>query len=151
MADRREQILARLEAIFGTISGVAKTGRNVEDVTGKSRPAIIMHDASESSTDLSERPPGQNGRVVPKDYMILSPQIAILLGDRAEVVGTRVSAMRSALVKAIWTDSQLASFLGNKGDIRYTGCGLETQPGETREARLLVNFEFTYFLDCAEL
>jgi len=147
MVDRREQILQRLGVIFSEVPGINKIARNAQDITGRSEPAIVMHDASESSSDLSNRPP----HFTPKDQMVLSPQIFILLGDRSTIVGTRVSDFRNSLVKLIWTDSQLRDLCGHNGDIRYMGCALNTETGETREARLEVNFEFTYMLDCAEL
>jgi hypothetical protein len=146
MRDVREQILSRLMTIFEEVPGILTAARNREDVSGKARPAIIMHDAAEDTSDLSNRP-----RRVTKDEMVLSPQIYILLGDKADVVGSKVSEFRNWLVNLVWTDSILKDLTGGNGDIRYTGCGLDTTTGETREARLEVRFEFTYVLDAAEL
>jgi hypothetical protein len=147
--DRREEILARLEDIFPTITGVMKTGRNVEDVSGgiNYRPAIIMHDAAEEAVEWSNRPLG-----TVKELMALKPMILILWGDRTKIVATRVNELRRELIKQIWTDSILREIIGHKPcDIKYTGCGLDTFSGETREARMQLGFDFIYLLDTNEL
>lgn len=148
--DRREEILNRLMAIYDGIPGIVKTGRNVEDVSGKDRPAIIMHDAVEEAADMQNRPIGAK-----KDFMKLNPQIVLILGNRAQIVGSQISEFRKLLIKLIWEDTILRELVGiprnKESDIRYHGCTLETTTGETREARLEVRFEFTYLLDVAEL
>lgn len=151
MIDRREAILARLMEIFSEVPGIKTAARNREDVSGgkSTRPAIIMHDGAESTSGLNNRPLRS-----PHDMMVLTPQIFILLGDRSSVVGTDVSQYRSTLIPIIYGDSILRNLIGGgrgAGDIHYTGCGLDTTTGETREARLEVNFEFTYTLDINEL
>jgi hypothetical protein len=55
------------------------------------------------------------------------------------------------LLPLIWTDGILKNLVGNNGDIKYTGGGLDTSTGETREAVLEVRFEFHYMLDMQEL
>lgn len=148
--DRREEILARLEVIFTEIPGIVKVGRNVDDVSGRARPAIIMHDAGEENADIGNRPNGAQ-----KDFLSLSPQIYILLGNRSDIVGSQISQYRNYLVKRVWRDAVLRDLVGigrnKESDILYHGCGLETTAGETREARLEVRFVFTYLLDLAEL
>ncbi len=152
MIDRREQILSRLMDIFQTIPGISKVYRNREDVTGRAGPTIILHDANEETADIGGRP---QGAVVTKDYINLNPQIYILLGDKSEIVGSRVSELRRLLIVAIWSDSQLQEITGvhrnKESEIRYHGCGLDTATGEAREARLEVRFTFTYLLDVKEL
>ncbi len=127
-----------------------KIGRNVEDVSGGqgSRPAIIMHDAAEEAFEMSGRPKGAR-----KELVSLKPQIFILWGDRANLVATRVNEIRRTLIKLIWTDETLAGLCGNSkdADIRYSGCGLDTFSGETREAKMQINFDFIYLLDTNEL
>lgn len=149
MIDRREAILAQLMAIFAAVPGILRVGRNMEDVSAAYRPAIVMHDAAESSEQLSGRP-----RQSPKDLMVLSPQIYLLLGARQSVVGSEVSALRALIIPAIYNDLTLLDLIGARrgnGDIHYTGCGLDTTPGENREARLELSFDFTYVLDIREL
>ena len=150
MRDRREEILARLETIIAEVPGVVKTARNIEDVSGgiASRPAIILHDTVEEPSIESRRPRGAT-----KELMILKPQIFILWGDRASLVATKVNEVRRSLVNLIWTDSILKDIVGSStdADILYRGCGLDTFSGETREAKMLVNFEFIYLLDAKEL
>lgn len=148
--DRREEILSRLMTIFEEMPGILRVYRNVEDVSAKERPAILMHDASEETSDIGSRP---NGAM--KDFFKLSPQIYIILGNRATVVGSQISEFRNSLVKRVWSDTILRDLVGigrnRESDIRYHGCGLDTTTGETREARLQAMFEFTYLLDLNEL
>lgn len=146
MRDVRELILSRLDTILEEVPGVVKATRNREFVSGKSRPAIILHDAGEDTSDLSNRP-----RRATKEEMVLSPQIDILLGDKSDVVGSKVSEIRNWVIYLVWTDSILKDLTGGNGDVHYTGCALDTATGETREARLSIRFEFTYILDAAEL
>lgn len=149
MIDRHEAILARLMEIFVTVPGVKKVARNVEDFSAADRPAIVMHDAAESDAALNNRPAkARNG------MMVLSPQIFILLGARALVVGSKISELRMAVLPRILNDDQLQELTGGRagnGDIHYTGCGLDTTAGENREARLEMSFEFTYPLLMSEL
>lgn len=146
MIDRREEILARLRIIIEDVPGVREVARNREDISAARRPAIILHDAAESSSGLNARP-----RFAPNDMIVLTPQIFILLGERTEVVGSKISEFRDPLIKLIYTDAILKDLVSSQGDIHYTGCGLDTTQGENREARLEVSFEFTYPLKMAEL
>lgn len=150
MLDRREQILARLRVIIEEVPGIRSAGRNRDDVQGRSRPAILMHDAAEDTAALSNRPSGRNTKNT-KDLMTLSPQLYVMLGATADLVGGLISDFRRQLIPLVWTDAQLWDLVGGNGDIRYLGCGLDTTTGESREARLEVKFEFTYMLDCKEL
>jgi hypothetical protein len=148
--DRREEILARLEAIIAVVPGAIKTARNVEDVSGGAayRPAIILHDATEEPLEMPNRPRGAT-----KNLVILKPQIFILWGDKARLVATKVNEVRRSLINLVWTDSILREIIGSSrdADIKYGGCGLDTYTGESREAKMLVNFDFIYLLDAEEL
>jgi len=147
--DRREEILARLRMILETVPGIKKAARNLEEISGSDRPAIVMHDAAESDAGLANRLPKSKN-----DMMVLSPQIYILLGARALVVGSKISELRMAVLPVILKDEQLQELTGGSrgnGDIHYTGCGLDTTSGENREARLELSFEFTYPLLMTEL
>lgn len=147
MIDRREQILARIRVIFDSVPGVSSASRNREDVSGGARPALFLNDQDEEEVDLGRRP----GRRNTKTMMSLAPQILLLLGARSDVVGTSVSQFRASVISLIWKDDTLWDLVGQNGDIRYTGCVLDTTAGGTREAQLEVKFEFTYVLDANEL
>ena len=147
--DRRELILVRLLVILQGIPGVTLGARNRGSVSGKAQPALVMHDAVEEATEISYSREGVHYAY--KALMRLSPQIYILLGNPSDVIGSDVSAMRQLLVPAIWTDPTLRGYCGSNGDVRYIGCGLTTETGETREARLDVKFEFIYVLSASEL
>lgn len=147
MIDRREEILDRLRVIGSEVPGILDSIRNTETISGTARPVVVVHDASEDTSGLAQR----NARFFPKDLIQMTPQTFILLGARRLIVGTKVNELRRQFIQLVWTDSQLKALCGTNGDIRYTGCGLDTSEGETREARLQLNFEFTYVLDVREL
>lgn len=152
MIDRREEILSRLLEIISDVPGVVSAVRNREAVSGDKRPAVIMHDAAEESAGLENRPRGNT-----KDIIVLSPQIYILMGAPATDIGTLINGMRRILIPLILADATLRDLCATPvganrgGDIRYSGCGLDTTTGETREARLELKFEFDYVFDLAEL
>ena len=150
MRDRREDILSRLETIFTEVPGVLRSARNIEDVSGGAayRPAIIMHDAAEERVMESRRPRGAT-----KELMSLKPQIFVLWGDRAKLVATKVNEIRRDVIRLIWTDSIIRGIIGTStdADILYTGCGLDTFSGETREAKMQISFDFIYLLDVNDL
>jgi hypothetical protein len=148
--DRREEILVQLEAIIALVPDVVKTARNIDDVSGgaASRPAIILHDGTEEPHIESKRPRGNT-----KELMVLRPQIYILWGDKSKLVATKVNEIRRELINRIWLNVDLRKLLGSQqdSDLHYVGCALDTFTGESREAKMLINFEFVYVLDATEL
>lgn len=150
MRDRREEILDRLEFLISQVPGVMKWGRNIEDVSGgiNYRPAIILHDGTEEGLEWANKPRGSIA-----ELMSLKPEIIILWGDKAALVATKVNELRRNLIHLIWTDSELRGMLGASQDcdIHLSGSGLETYQGESREARMLISFEFIYLLAAKEL
>lgn len=152
MVDVREQILARLEVIIDGLDGVVKSGRNRPDVSGKARPALILHDGDEQ--------PGGDDQAGPRNatitFMEMAPRIEILAEAASQDVGTTVNVIRAALLKAVFNDAALLELIGaadrrGNGEIRYDGCALELDSGEAREARMEISLRITYVFRIGDL
>jgi hypothetical protein len=159
MQDVREQILVRLRAIIAAVpgvyvspSGAAMAGRNLGDITGAARPAIILHDGYEERTDTTERGPRKSAQ----QMMVLRPHVEILLGARTEQVGPQASQLRAALLNLMFDDAELDLLTAGptgrgNGTMWYEGLELTTAPGESREARLVISFGLSYAFKMGDL
>lgn len=147
MADKREQILTRLVEICEGIQYVVKVGRNVSDVPGKARPAILVHDGAES---VNLEPPMQPRIGI--QIMDLNPHITILVNaTAADQMGPLLNQFRRVLLRDIVGDETLAD-LSQDGNVRYDGN--EMVPPETsdqREGRMELDFTIRYVLRAADL
>lgn len=152
--DRREQILARCEVLIDTVPGIAITGRNRGDVTGKRRPAIILHDGPEDVVEQDAAGDGgaRNSLV---QRMRMEPQFQIKLQASAEQIGPTANALRVELLKVLFSDDELLDLVGaansRSSRIQYLGGGLTTEEGEQREGTLDVNMALTYVFRLADL
>jgi hypothetical protein len=148
--DRREAILARLRVLIGTIPGVVKAVRNGDELSGRARPAVFMHDAVEARVDTGEGGPPDSGA----QLMRLSPQVALLMGEPTEAIGPAISEFRRRLVVAVLGDAELRSLTGipaRKTAIRFDSCAVTTEAGETREGRADLVFEIDYDFKLSDL
>jgi hypothetical protein len=150
MADTREQILTQIVAILTTISG-DRTGRNDDDLTGKPAVATVLFDGGETITDNPVARSPRGIPAVPKDFMHMTPEIMVILQAPTTTIGTLLNQYRVQLLPLILGDTTLASLVGANGEIRYTGCTVETQGGEAREGRMSLDFRFTYMLNVPAL
>lgn len=152
--DRREQILARCETLIGMVPGIVIGERNRGEVTGKRRPAIILHDGPE---EVVEQDAGDNGgsRNSLVQRMRMEPQFQIKLTAPADQIGPQANSLRVALLKTLYSDDELLDLLGVENSkssrIRYLGGGLATDDGEQREGTLDVNMALTYVFRIADL
>lgn len=154
MIDRREDVLARCEVLIGQVPGIVITGRNRGEVTGARRPAIIMLDGAEDVVEQDGDNAGgsRNSRI---QRMRMEPQFQIKFQAKAEEVGPTSNALRSALLKVLFSDDQLLTLLDLDGSrisvIKYLGSGLTTDEGEQRECTIEVNMALTYIFRLADL
>lgn len=149
MADKREEILARLVVIVGAIDGVVTAARNQPDIDDEQRPAIVILDADEAADDAD--PAGVMRGSAARRRIGMSPEIYILLGANPEDVGTTINAMRAKVIKAILMDATLNTIIGANGAIRYEGCATGLSRGRGLEAEMGVSFTFSYILNPADL
>lgn len=148
MIDRREQILARLVTIAGTVSGVDFVFRNKDEISETERPCIRIYDGDEVLSDKS--PPAEHKGAV-QTMMTMTPLVAIELGGKPENVGTDLNTLRLRLIKAVLTDTQLPEMVAKKGRYRYEGCTMSSTTARLTEVAMILTFAFTYSLNPSEL
>lgn len=141
--DKREDILARLLQVAASVPGVAMAVRNQDEISERSRPAIVVFDADEIADEAAERQdhPGRSPNLV-----VMTPEVLILLGAPPESVGSALNALRAKLVKAVLADSQLIELAGQNGRVRYAGCSTHLGHGRSMEGSMGVQFTFAYVL-----
>lgn len=146
--DRREGILVRLVEIAASIEGVLLAGRNLDAVSERNRPAVLIFDADEQV----ETPATGAGRsAAGASIVAMSPEILLVLGETAAAVGSSMNAIRAALIKAILSDSELLSLCGTNGSIRYEGLATGLSRGRNMEGEMGFAFSFRYPLIVTEL
>jgi hypothetical protein len=154
--DKREQILLRLQAILGGITGLAPTqvfrDRGEFDEERAVFPFSVLLDGTERK--LSEGRDGRGGVVLPM-IMELSPQIFLMLKpkvlNKASEYGPEISGWRVKVIKAIFYDSALLALLGANGGIDYRGMDTDMQTGQNMEGQIRFNFAFRYVLNPSDL
>ena len=144
--DKREAILARLLELCAGLPGIAAARRNVLDVTGLARPAIVVFDGSEERLD---QPQSDNRSAVTR--FELNPQCWIMVRAGAADAGPLMSMFRSRLLYAIVNDTTLRSLTGTVGGLRYEGCTVAEPTPESKEPRLDLNFTCVYTLAMSDL
>ena len=156
----REQILDRVLAVLGSISGVRDCARNRADYTDDNLPAIILLDGAE--TMLSPIVP-QKSVLMPPALMRLRPEIFVILPKRDDVtnatvdgvpapVGPELSFWRDAVLSALINDAALVGdggrtsggLLTTSGQIVYQGCSTDMASGRTLWGQLQVFIDFHY-------
>ena len=141
--DKREALLARLVEIAAGVPAIKTAARNQDEISERARPAIVIFDADETAHERANEQ-GHGGRA--PNIIEMSPDALILLGGTPERVGTDLNEMRAAFVKAVLTDTQLATLTGTNGRVRYVGCSTHLGHGRSMEGSMGVHFAFSYVL-----
>src|SRR5262252_7227425 len=151
MTDVREDILARLLVIVGSIPNMRSAQRNSVDFPEDLLPAAIIYDGDEESrdgTDLSMHPSNRPSMVH------MTPEI--IIAEQANEAGSDLTTLRRELVKSILTDTQLNEQIvktgrfGN-GAIRYLGCQTDVGWMRSMYGALRAQFLFKYALQPDQL
>jgi hypothetical protein len=146
MADVREDILARLLELVGTIPNIRSAHRNNVDITEDQLPAALVLDGDEESDgagDVSMKQPHRPYNVQ------MTPEI--IIAQQADEVGSDLSTLRRELIKRVLTDSELNEQIvktgrhGN-GAIRYLGCQTDLGWMRSLHGALRAQFLFKYTL-----
>jgi hypothetical protein len=153
MVDVREDILARLLEVVGTIPSIRSAHRNNVDIPETQLPAVIVLDGDEESdgaSDVSMKQPHRPYNVQ------MTPGIIVQVQDDNVVLGSTVTMFRRELIKRVLTDTELNEQIvktgrNGNGAIRYLGC--QTDVGWTRTgfAALTAQFMFKYTLKPEDL
>lgn len=138
--DVRETILARLTAIAETTGATVK--RMAVTLNASERPAIVINDGDETIS-------AQKGGLAPL-VVTLRPEL-ILLAQASDNPATALNKLRTTVIKAVLSDTTLATLAGVNGTVRYAGCQTDVARGEAYEASMSVAFEVNYTLKPADL
>jgi hypothetical protein len=151
MADRREEILARLEAILEGLAQDmrdstedprprATAARGRLDFDESERPILLLLDGDEDADQASF---GRNHPASAANIVSLQPEVYVMIEGKPEDVGTRLNELRALVVKAVLTDAQLLA-LAHNGDVRYDGCVTGLSIGRSMEGEAALNFTLNY-------
>jgi hypothetical protein len=148
MADQRELVLARLQAIGAAVPGIRTSVRNVIGISENRRPALVVLDADEAveEADLSGSRPFDAPMLV-----VMSPEIFLMVSAAPEDIGTQLNIMRARVMRAVLQDAELRGIVGTNGAVRYAGCGTALAAGRSMEGEMAMTFAIRYALKPAEL
>ncbi len=143
MSDQRELILVRLLAIYKTVLDVKRVSRNEQVAEDWEFPAILLLDADEESEDDVSNRSRPINRV---SMVVMTPETYILFGGLPENVGSELNRFRARVVKAVLTDTELATLVGTNGDVVYLGCATSLTRGRELIGDIGLNFSIKYLL-----
>jgi hypothetical protein len=163
-ADLREEILAYLEMILGTVSGIRTVWRNRDQLGDdeiESLPAIILLDGREEAIE-GEQIVRHHMVRMPPVIMRLLPEVLVQLYPRSGVqqlyvretlspAGPELSDWRMKVMAVVindpglvGTDRQHEGLLTSSGGVRYLGCETDYRLGAAMTGQMMLGFEFRY-------
>lgn len=161
----REQILDRIVAVLGGVSGVVTAARNRADladtVDSDKFPAIIVLDGSEDM--VQQIAPNKSVRMPPA-IMCLKPEIFVILPQRDDAtnltldgvpapIGPELTLWRDLCLSALINDAILVGtgrqdggLLTTSGQMVYRGCSTDMATGRTLwgQVQLFVDFYYVW-------
>ncbi|MDK1386374.1 hypothetical protein QN224_13240 [Sinorhizobium sp. 8-89] len=142
MADPRELILQRLVEIGEGIAGVRKVKRNEIGQNESVLPLVVILDGDETAADSDpkNRPP-----TAPR-IMTMTPEIYVVVADKAATVGTEINLMRARMIDAIANDAQIVALTKDREGGRYEGAASGLSRGRSMLGEVGLSFSFTYVL-----
>lgn len=145
--DTREAILQRLLAIAEGIDGIKKVYRNNMRPPESNLPAILVLDGDEAGDENDPRSRGARG---PR-RMIMTPQLLIVLPEKAADVGTALNGYRAKLINAVATDADLTALTTNRIGAWLHSSQTSLAWGRSMLGEMGVAFAIPYVLDPATL
>jgi hypothetical protein len=143
MADKREQIMERLQVVAGGVAGVV-TGdiRNCVAFGDTQLPAVSVLEGDEEVED-DER---DFARPSVKPYNVrATPQVYIQAAAGPEI-GTTLNALRAAVIKAVLSDPTLNALSLRKNSIRYMGHSTKLNAARDMEGVVVPVFAISYLM-----
>lgn len=141
LRNRRELILQRLVELATALPGVEDVRRNSSTMDASRRPAILINDGDEFSTDADRTAQLQKSGIF---LTTMAPDITIFSSGSTMQMEKPLSDISVSLVNAIWHDATINSLTGTNGSFRYNGCQTTDSFGQRLEGEMKVNLEFTY-------
>jgi len=143
--DVREDILARLVAVAGTVPNIRTVLRNHTDVIDEQMPAALVLDGDEDvvAGNDGSRP---SGRPLLAN---MTPEIQIV--EQSDAIGSDLTTFRRELMKRVLSDATLNGLTGSNGSISYAGCETSFGWQQKQYGRLQLRFTFKYPLQPNDL
>lgn|SRR5574341_1495324 len=148
MSSKREQILARLLVVLGTVEGVAYTARNDLAVSDTKLPALILLDADEEADERAEER-GHAG--AGPNLVTMLPQIALVQQAPPGQLGSDLNTLLARVQKAVLFDAMLLSLAGPNGNVRYRGMTNALGIGRSLQGDAMLSFALKYVLRPSDL
>lgn len=148
--DKREDILARIFTIMGTVSGITSNVRNRGLMQNEQRPAQVLLDGDEVPllTSRTQRIQGDTSLMMPQ-LMELRPQVFYLPKEKRVAntgIGEQANAWRIQFLEKLWGSVELAVLLGGNGSIVYNGCETDLKSGSAMSGEIRLDFVVNYVL-----
>lgn len=145
--DRRETILARLEALLKAIA-VDEGGdglRNVPEAPDTPRPLIVLFDGDEAASETARGAIRGRPALAPT-LVSMQPQIALLDKDRPDAeIGPALNRLRWRVICAVLSDPELIA-LCHDGEIAFNGVDTELGIGRAILGAAGVAFSMKYLM-----
>lgn len=149
--DRRELILLRLLAILeGMIQStpplVVSVVRNQDLRKDEERPGLVLLDGDEFSSLSDNLKRGRRTGMAPQ-LITMSPQVFIVMNEQRPnrpTIGPDTNALRTKIINAVATDSQLATLYGANGSIYLNTVTTDMKSGGAVTGSMLLDFRITY-------
>jgi hypothetical protein len=149
MLDKREDIIGRVVAIAGTVSGILKVARNVVEISKAARPAIVIWDGDEVTKPWG--PTGRSTIGMRPMLVTMTLDVRLMLEDAATLIGGEFNLYRRRFLAALLGDATLIGLIGPNGDLRYEGLTTELAPGQKMEGEMALSIAIDYVLKPEDL
>jgi hypothetical protein len=151
MIDTRENILARLAVIIGTVPNIKFTDRNNSEVDERQLPALVVFDGDEesnSAADISTH--------LPSTPSIIRMHPIIEIATMSATASSDLSVLRRELIRLVLYDAELNNNIvrtgrNGNGAIRYMGCQTDPTWMRNLDGQMRIQFMFAYSLNPADL
>ncbi|MGR9317289.1 hypothetical protein ACU8LZ_12660 [Rhizobium leguminosarum] len=142
MADPRELILVRLGLVIAGVEDIRKVKRNELDQNESILPLAVILDGDETANDSDpvSRPP-----TAPR-IMTMTPEIYIIVTDKAASVGTKINLLRCRVISAIANDAEIIALTKDREGGRYEGAASGLSRGRSMMGEVGLSFSFRYVL-----
>jgi hypothetical protein len=145
MIDIREDILARLLVVVGTIPNLRSAHRNNVDITEDQLPAAIVFDGDEAVVA------GNDGSRPSNRPLLVEMTPEIVIAESSDEAGSDLTTLRRELIKRVLLDTELNAGTGSNGKISYVGCQTDVGWMRSLHGALRAQFTFKYALKPDEL
>lgn len=145
MADKREDILARILVVASSAPGVVHGQRNEIGLKRNQQPGVVLLDGDEEIvTSQRIKTP------------VLAPQIMRMrLGlfvqtkdmQPQPAMGTLLNTLRVSIIKTLVNDVPLRTLLGTNGKLEYTGVITDLKAGAAISGEMNLGFTCSYLFD----